>query len=315
MHRTRTPLHTCPWAAFWMTAHKPGLSALQLQHMLGLARYETAWLILHKLRRAMVNANREPLKGTVEIDETFIGGEQLGLRGGRQIAGRKALMVAVAVEVRGKNPGRVPGRGDPRRDRADALALHRPQHRAGLERAVRRPPRLPRQRRCGGTGLHAPAPHPGKLPPGRHGGCRAARAIAWSRTSRHGCWARTGAWGPTTSRSTSTSSCSAGTDVAAPMARLPDAARPRYPSRADDIRGDSRRAVRAWNCPIERPEDGSHHGLGYGRSSASRLRIRRITRSLCEASLSATSRARATRAVSENRGFPLEPSSALFRRR
>jgi transposase-like protein len=107
MHRTRTPLMTWFWAAFWMTAHKPGLSALQLQHMLGLARYETAWLILHKLRRAMVDANREPLKGTVEIDETFIGGEQLGLRGGRQLAGRKALMIAIAVEVRGKGPGRV----------------------------------------------------------------------------------------------------------------------------------------------------------------------------------------------------------------
>jgi transposase-like protein len=107
MHRTRTPLLTWFWAAFWMTAHKPGLSALQLQHMLDLPRYETAWLILHKLRRAMANANREPLKGTVEIDETYIGGEQLGLRGGRQLAGRKALLVAIAVEVRAKGSGRV----------------------------------------------------------------------------------------------------------------------------------------------------------------------------------------------------------------
>ena len=106
MHRTRTPLLIWFWAAFWMTAHKPGLSAVQLQHMLGLGRYETAWLILHKLRRAMVDANRELLKGTVEVDETFIGGEQLGLRGGRQLGGRKALMVVVAVEVRGSGSGR-----------------------------------------------------------------------------------------------------------------------------------------------------------------------------------------------------------------
>ena len=106
MHRTRTPLLAWFWAAFWMMAHKPGMSALQLQHMLGLARYETAWLILHKLRRAMVNADRELLTGTVEIAETFIGGEQLGLRGGRPLTGRKALMVAIAVEVRGSGSGR-----------------------------------------------------------------------------------------------------------------------------------------------------------------------------------------------------------------
>ncbi len=107
MHRTRTPLLTWFRAAFWMTTRTPRLSALQLQDMLGLARYETAWLILHKLRRAMVDANGEPLTGTVEIDATSIGGEQLGRRGGRQLTGRKALLVAIAVEVRGKSSGRI----------------------------------------------------------------------------------------------------------------------------------------------------------------------------------------------------------------
>ena len=148
MHRTRTPLLTWFWAAFWMTAHKPGLSALQLQHMLGLTRYETAWLILHKLRRAMVNANREPLKGTVEIDETFIGGEQLGLRGGRQLAGRKAL----ARRGRRRGPrqgvGARAGRGYPGRDGTDPLAVHRPQHRAGLDRCSRTVTAATRARRA-----------------------------------------------------------------------------------------------------------------------------------------------------------------------
>jgi hypothetical protein len=45
-----------------------------LQHQLGLRHYETAWMMLHKLRRAMINLEREPLRGEVEVDETWIGG-------------------------------------------------------------------------------------------------------------------------------------------------------------------------------------------------------------------------------------------------
>src|SRR5215471_11879365 len=50
---------------------------------LGLSSYETVWMMLHKLRRAMVNASREPLHGEVEVDETWVGGQQAGLRGSR----------------------------------------------------------------------------------------------------------------------------------------------------------------------------------------------------------------------------------------
>ena len=73
-HRTKTPLTIWFWAAYLMTTDKRGISALLLQRQLGIRRYETAWLILHKLRRAMVNAAREPLHGDVEIDDTWIGG-------------------------------------------------------------------------------------------------------------------------------------------------------------------------------------------------------------------------------------------------
>ena len=69
------------WAAYLMTTDTRGVSALLLQRQLGLRRYETAWLMLHKLRRAMVNAAREPLHGAVEVDDTWIGGQQPGLRG------------------------------------------------------------------------------------------------------------------------------------------------------------------------------------------------------------------------------------------
>lgn len=90
-----------------MTTDKRGLSALLLQRQLGLGSYETAWMMLHKLRRAMVNAARQPLSGEVEVDDTWIGGEQAGLRGSRQLKDRHAALVLVAVERRGRGSGRV----------------------------------------------------------------------------------------------------------------------------------------------------------------------------------------------------------------
>lgn len=106
-HRTKTPLTLWFWAAYLMTTDKRGTSALLLQRQLAMRRYETAWLILHKLRRAMVNATREPLHGDVEIDDSWIGGPQPGLRGSRQLKGRKAAIVLVAVENRAGVSGRV----------------------------------------------------------------------------------------------------------------------------------------------------------------------------------------------------------------
>lgn len=107
LHNTKIPLTVWFWAAYLMTTDKRGVSAGLLQRQLGLSRYETAWLLLHKLRRAMVNAAREPLHGEVEIDDTWIGGHQTGLRGSRQLKGRRAALVLVAVEKRGKRSGRL----------------------------------------------------------------------------------------------------------------------------------------------------------------------------------------------------------------
>src|SRR5215467_708625 len=89
-----------------MTTDKRGLSALLLQRQLALRRYETAWMMLHKFRRAMVNLARELLRGEVEVDDTWVGGAQAGLRGSRQLKGRKAALVLMAVEKRGRGSGR-----------------------------------------------------------------------------------------------------------------------------------------------------------------------------------------------------------------
>lgn len=107
LHNTKVPLTLWFWAAYLMTTDKRGVSALLLQRQLGLRRYETAWMMLHKLRRAMVNGAREQLHGEVEIDDTWIGGTQVGLRGSRQLKGRRAALVLVAVEKRGRSSGRI----------------------------------------------------------------------------------------------------------------------------------------------------------------------------------------------------------------
>lgn len=104
-HRTRTPLTTWFAAAWYLTNQKFGASALGLQRALGLGSYQTAWTMLHKYRTAMVRPGRERLSGDVEVDETYVGGEEPGVRG-RQT--RKKAIVVIAVEViRPRGFGRV----------------------------------------------------------------------------------------------------------------------------------------------------------------------------------------------------------------
>ena len=77
-----------------------------LQRQLGLKRYETAWMMLHKLRRATVAPQRSPLIGVIEVDDTYIGGTDSVRRGGRDAFGA-ATIVIIAVEVRGNGSGRI----------------------------------------------------------------------------------------------------------------------------------------------------------------------------------------------------------------
>src|SRR3989442_10458775 len=81
-------------AMWYVTSQKNGASALGLQRILGFASYETAWAWLHKLRRAMVRPDRDRLSGTVEVDETVVGGVSHGQAGGSS----DTIPVSVAVE-------------------------------------------------------------------------------------------------------------------------------------------------------------------------------------------------------------------------
>ena len=95
--RRRTPL-TVWFAACWMfVTGKDGMSALSLQRALEIGSYPTAWAMLHRLRSVLVRPGRERLSGMVEVDETFMGGEEAGLRRGR--ARGKKVLTGIAVEV------------------------------------------------------------------------------------------------------------------------------------------------------------------------------------------------------------------------
>ena len=90
---------------WYVTSQKFGGNALGLQRVVGFGSYQTAWTWLHKMRRAMVRPGRDRLSGNVEVDETYVGGEETGVRGRETY--KKALVV-IAIEVHSpKGFGRV----------------------------------------------------------------------------------------------------------------------------------------------------------------------------------------------------------------
>ena len=98
-HRTRTSLRKWFLAAWWMARDKRGVSALFLSRELGL-RYETAWLMAHKLRHALTAAATAPLRGLVEVDESYYGGRGKSESRGRGHSNPNKSLLIMAVEKR-----------------------------------------------------------------------------------------------------------------------------------------------------------------------------------------------------------------------
>lgn len=99
MHRSHVPIQEWLWAAYLVATHTPGMSAVQLQRQLGVASDSTAWYMLHRLRKGMVNENRNGLFGLIEADESIIGGPAKGKKGRGVAAARHKTLVIGAVEV------------------------------------------------------------------------------------------------------------------------------------------------------------------------------------------------------------------------
>lgn len=96
--KTRTPLTVWFTVCWLFSSGKDGVSALSVQRTLEIGSYQTAWAMLHRLRSVLVRPGRDRLAGMVEVDETYIGGEEPGLRGGR--ARGKKVLTGIAVESR-----------------------------------------------------------------------------------------------------------------------------------------------------------------------------------------------------------------------
>jgi transposase-like protein len=114
MHRSKLPLTVWFWAAHLMSTHSNGMSARQLADQLGLT-YKTAWLLTQKLRRSMVDPDREPLEGVVEVDQA-----EIPFRAGDTFfdpGNSGKILIAGAVEVIDRDTGQA----KPRREKAKYL--------------------------------------------------------------------------------------------------------------------------------------------------------------------------------------------------
>src|SRR5215204_6886325 len=100
---TKLPLTTWFQAIYHLTQSKNGISSIELGRRLGVKR-QTAWLMKHKLMRAMAarEATKPKLEGRVEVDDAYLGGERPGGERGRGAAGKTPIVAAVETTPEGR---------------------------------------------------------------------------------------------------------------------------------------------------------------------------------------------------------------------
>lgn len=97
MERSKIPLAKWVLAAQLMASSKKGMSAKQLERMLGVT-YETAWFLFHRLRECTIDPSRGPIGGdnkVVEVDETYVGGKAKNAHKGKPVPKKHAVVTLV----------------------------------------------------------------------------------------------------------------------------------------------------------------------------------------------------------------------------
>jgi hypothetical protein len=95
-HKTRTPLVKWYWLIYTMAMHKVGVSISEMQRVLEIKDYKTAWLMAHKVRRAMeARDSKYSLAGLIEMDDSFFGPK--GSKHGRGSERKSTVLCAVSL--------------------------------------------------------------------------------------------------------------------------------------------------------------------------------------------------------------------------
>lgn len=105
-HKLKFSIQKAFYIIYYVSTNKKGISSTELSRKLAL-RQKTCWLFKQKVMAAMKSSGKSPMEGNVEVDETFVGGQEEGVVG-RKTKSKK--VVVFAIERKGKGVQRIYGK-------------------------------------------------------------------------------------------------------------------------------------------------------------------------------------------------------------